>query len=211
MNKSDAENVLERPDAIKPGSSSDDSQALSRSLFDNPREFLEVLRDHFTDLKQPGAYSLSRQDVSYAAEHAKDPKVKAAAEVASKHFDDLKDFDVVAPADRGAPESGISKTAIDRALKYLSGNYKPTLYWEETKNAGITAFSAAGTALMGTFSALTLEAPPVAMLFGSGALALGGMTGIFAYETYMYPSWMRARAEATRTKLQSWPEINRKL
>ncbi len=209
MSQKDAGQNEVRTEGTKGEQRIDSSATMSTALFDNPKEFLQILKEHHNEIKRPNTDYATKEDYFYAAHNAKDPTVRAAAEVVSKHFDDIAKFGLVVPSDSIERPSGINSVAIDRAMKYLAGNYKPTLYWEQSKNIGLTMFAGAGTAAMGAFTVLTAEAPPIATLFGAGTLTMGAWTGIWGYEAYNYPSLMRQRAEDTRTKLQSWPEINR--
>lgn len=185
--------------------------ALGNSVFNDPKEFLQILKEHHSEITQRGSEYATKQDFFYASEHASDPKLRAAAKIALNHFDEINAFDNVTRNDGFTGISAIGKLDYERGLNYLSGNYKSDLYWQQAKNIGGTAGWAALTAAMGTLTAVSVEIPPLAALLGLGAATMGGITGLYGYDAYNYPSMMHQRAADTKNRLSSWPEINKHL
>ena len=185
--------------------------ALSNSVFNDPKEFLQILKDNHAEITQRGSEYATKQDFFYASEHATDPKLRAAAKIALNHFDEINAFDNVTRNDGNTGIHAIGKLDYERGLKYLSGNYKGDLYWQQAKNIGGTVGWAALTAAMGTLTAVSVEIHPLAAFMGLGAATMGGITGLYGYDDYKYPSMMHQRAADTRTRLSSWPEINKHL
>lgn len=185
--------------------------ALGDSVFNDPREFLQILKDHHAEITQRGTEYATKQDFLYASEHASDPRLRAAARVAFNHFDEINAFDNVTRNDGNTGRMAIGKLDYERGLNFLSGNYKSDLYWQQAKNIGGTGAWAALTAAMGTLTAVSVEIPPLAALMGVSTLTMGGITGLYGYDTYNFPSMMHQRAADTRNRLSSWPEINKHL
>lgn len=205
------ENKEARPHDVGGGGVGDTTAKLSTAVFDSPQEFLHVLRDLHKEIKNRDGDYATRQDYFYAAQHAKDPKQRAAAEIAGKHFDDIAKIDLILKADKSERQDVISSRDIEYAFKFLSGNYKPTLYWQQTKNIAAAAFGVGAAAAMGTLTVLAAETPPLAIMFGFGTTSVVGVAALWSYEAYNYPGAMREKAQDTRIKLTSWPEINRHL
>ncbi len=187
-----------------------DSGGNLQAVFDNPKEFLQVLREHHNQISGSSGFA-TMKDYFYTANHAADPRLRAAAEVVTNHYKDLASFGGISHSDRTGRPDGIDTLAIDRALMYLSGNYKPTLYWQEVKNVGRTALLGAMTVGLGALTAVSFEIPWLAAMTGIATATIGAYTGLSAYETYKYPSLMRAQSQEVQAKLRSWPEINREL
>lgn len=193
------------------GEDSTRESTLGNSVFNDPKEFLQILKDHHAEITQRRSEYATKQDFFYASEHASDPKLRAAAKIAFNHFDEINAFDNVTKNDGFTGIPAIGKLDYERGLNYLSGNYKSDLYWQQAKNIGGTVGWAALTAAMGTLTAVSVEIPPLAALMGLGATTMGGITGLYGYDAYNYPSMMHQRAADTKSRLSSWPEINKHL
>ena len=194
-------------------SASDVSTSLSNFVFDNPRDFLNVLIENHSKI---GTYhdtgtTTTAKDYEYAATHSTDPKLAAAASIAFKHFDELSKMDDTTTSPR--PNYSVDITNLKHALKYEEGKSLATqMGWQETKYLTGTAFMGLVTVASGALtvaSALELPLLSAGMAVGTASGAL--ITGMTAIETYKYPRALLNRAADTKAKLASWPEINSQL
>jgi hypothetical protein len=100
---------------------------LSQQVFSNPQDFLKTLRDDFPKLSY-GNDVITKQALQEYIAHGEDPKTKAAALIASDHFNTLakiNDWD-----------SGITMDNLDFAQSEI--NNSMSKYISDNKIAGLT-------------------------------------------------------------------------
>lgn len=179
-------------------------------MFNNPQDFLKVLIAHHKEIATASDGCATLKDYEHASNFAKQPDLRAAASIAVKHFNEIAMLDDTSPL--GWQNNHVQLSTLKHGLKYSEGkSLSSEIAWNETKNVLGTILAGGGTAALAVMTVGTSESVVFAGLIGTATVEMGALTGILAYDSYKYPSNLRARAADTRTRLQSWPEINKEL
>ena len=195
------------------------SKRLSNQVFDNPKEFLQTIRDNFKEMSHNHT-QISLADLQEDSTNGSTSKIRAAAKIASEHFSDLDGIqvkqDVLSRSDDYKDE-GISKDDVNFALDM--NNHKILGYAaEQTVGLGFVAAISAGVgglgATVGTvelatgdsiFGATAAAVPVVlpALWFGLGAVGIG-TAGLAAYASVKSWSEFNKVSNEDATKFKAW-------
>lgn len=199
------------------GASAEASHNFSAAVFDDPKTFITVLRDNFHKIPKTNPEVLTKSDLLAHAQTSKDDSGKAAA-IAARHFEALREVSYIGPVvgrDKqyyldNVKQDTISKADLQTALTLNQGS--TNYYIAKRIGGGVAAVGMFGlsTAMSAAITVMSMEAPPLAVLSGGLTLAIAGMTGQAAYNTYNFKSVITETARKNKSVLSSWPEINAK-
>ena len=151
------------------------SADLSNHVFSDPQDFLSTLKNNYSKIAQSDPSAIYKSDLILYADHGSDPRTKAAAEIALKHFDDLQAMPYAAAGWTNSKKE-ISPLDLKVDLQLMD---KDSSAVEENHHFDRIYFEATYGLMAGIFGVGALasaEFPPLAI--GFGALAAGGLYGI---------------------------------
>lgn len=184
-----------------------------QAVFDNPQEFLSVLK---RDYDQITAHSNGQMTFDALESYSKigaDPAGRQAAEIAADHFSDmlamsqLPDYYLGCFAQRAEADAvpAISKQALNAESDLYDGRYG----WYVADRLPVGAAAMAGNAALTVFAgigSLSLGMGGVLLLPILAKSAIG--TFVSGYGTLSLYRQFRNLSQFDNKTLQSWPEIN---
>jgi len=191
------------------------SRKFSTAVFDDPKTFITVLRDNFHKIPKTIPGVVTKSDLVAHAQTSTDDSGKAAA-IAARYFDELRQVSHIQPTVGRDPIYYVDKIKQDTLSRRdlqtaLTLNYGSTnFYIAKRIGSGVLATTALGlsTAMSAAITVMSAEFPPLAVLQGGLTIAIAGLTGQAAYNTYSYRSQIKELSKQNKMVLSSWPEIN---
>lgn len=187
-----------------PVKSEDPAGDLSRYTFSNPQDFLKTLAAD-TD-KMSGFFSreISKNELlNFAADQKEEPKGRAAAMIAAKHYDELGKM-----ANIDGYTNSLNSDTAKVVLDLDTGKVGMLKAGEVATDALVAGAGAFGTAAGAVATALTLQEGPLAGIVGGATLATAGLTAEMTMAAFKAPGRIDALAKADKGALSSWAELN---
>lgn len=207
----------DRTDLGSQDQSSTTKQDLSKSVFDDPKTFLNILKDNIHKVPQSVPGLVSKNDLEIYSQKNNDDLAKA-ARIVVNHWDEFRSLSRIpnivgrdyqnSHEREGKPIDALTKNDLAISLSMYENQTGYYVAKNLAKGVPITMGFALVTALSAGATFLSLETPPAAIAVGLVTVAQGAYTADAAYSTAMSYSRIRSLAERNREVLHSWPEIN---
>jgi hypothetical protein len=175
------------------------STQVSQTVFSNPKEFLQVLKDDFNSIAKSGASEFTKDDLQLYSEHGTDEKGRAAAAIAVKHYDQLQRI-----ASGSASANPIKKDDLDEDIKYVTGDIDSIVSRNRSKDTKL-ALTATAIGQYCARTALKTEKIP-ALSIGLGVVSLGAIVldGFLATDIVKQKARTQKVAEENKNMVKSW-------
>lgn len=195
-----------------------------KAVFNNPQEFLDVLRRDYDKIAPKNQNLITRNDLISYSITAKDPESRAAATIAAKRFEELRSLAAVPNINthfdnnheiEGRSVEAISRSDLQAIQKFNEGQ---TTYYNARNlavGAGYTAAFGGLAAFMAPLLRDTIRMGPPYYIAGpylgsAMLLTTVAMGGFMAVQTYRSPGKIQDLAERNQRTLANWTEINRR-
>jgi len=186
------------------------SENLSNSVFQNPREFLQTLKDNFGKIKGDSHSDddeLSKADLLSFSETSSDPKAKAAAGIAYQNYDKMLSIDNTLDGTRPSSSDQLTMSSIEDDEKLASGSLRG-LKLEGQFSKGALALTLGATSVAaGALAVDAIEIPPFSYIGGALALSTGSMALLEAKRALGVSSQVDAAAVEVKN-MSTWKGLS---